>query len=87
MNLFEEQMNKMIENGIVYYVEADIPKRYLLLLPIVDLTQHSIKVIVCLDAKAKYKGTSLNDVLLEGKFVMNEILQVLIRFRTGKIAL
>lgn len=86
MNLFE-QMNKMIENGIVYYVEADIPKRYLLLLPIVDLTQHSIKVIVCLDAKAKYKGTSLNDVLLEGKFVMNEILQVLIRFRTGKIAL
>ena len=56
------------------------PKRYLPLLAIVNLDRESIKVRVCLDAKSKYKGVSLNDVLLKGRLEMNDI-------RSGKNAL
>ena len=49
--------------------------------------KESTKVRVCLDAKAKYKGVSLNDALLKGKMEMIDIFQALTRFRAGKNAL
>ena len=85
--LFEEQMSNMIKEGILRKVNDDVPKRYLPLLAIVDLNRKSTKVRVCLDAKCKYKGISLNDALLKGKMDTNEILRVLIRFRLGKVAM
>ena len=53
----------------------------------VNLENDSTKVRVCLDAKSKYKGVSLNDALLKGKLEMADIIQVLIGFRTGYHAL
>ena len=85
--LFEEQMNNMIKEGILRKVNDDVPKRYLPLLAIVDLNRKSTKVRVCLDAKYKYKGISLNDTLLKGKMDMNEILRVLTRFRLRIVAM
>lgn len=87
MNLFEEQIENMKENGVLRQVEEDVPRRYLPLIAVVDLTRKSTKVRICLDSKSRYRGHSLNDVLLKGKIEMNEILQVLTRFRVGKNAL
>ena len=86
MKLFAEQINEMIK-GVLHRVDAHYPKRYLPLLAIVNLGRESTKVRICLDAKSTYKGVSLNDVLLKGKLEMNDIFQVLSRFRSGKNAL
>ena len=49
--------------------------------------KESTKVSVCLDAKAKYEGVSLNDALLKGRMEMIDMFQALTRFRAGENAL
>ena len=80
-------MQMMIEQGVLRLVDEGYPKRYLPLLAVVDMERESTKVRVCLDAKTKFQGLCLNDILLKGKLVMPDILRVLITFRAGKFAL
>ena len=87
MRLFSEQIDEMVEKGILKKVDESYPSRYLPLLAVIGLGRESTKVRVCLDSKAKFKNISLNDVLLKGKLEMPDILQILTRFRTGNIAL
>ena len=49
--------------------------------------KETTKVRVCLDAKSKYRNVSLNDALLKGKLEMPDIMQIITRFRVGKVAM
>ena len=44
------------------------------------------RVIVTFDASAKYQGTSLNENLLPGIDFLNNLVNVITKFRTGKYA-
>ena len=52
----------------------------------VDRDRESSKVRVCLDAKSKHFGMSLNDAFLKGKHELNDTYQVLTKFRCGVYA-
>ena len=85
--LFQEQILDMVKNGIIYEVDPEYPKRYLPLLAVINLEKDSSKVRICLDAKCKFKGISLNGALLNGRLEMVDIFQVLTRFRCGAFAI
>ena len=72
----------MISLNILKKVDESYPKRYLPLLAI-DLERDSSKVRVCLDSKSKHSGMSLNDAFLKGKYEMNDIYQIITKFRCG----
>ena len=82
--LVDEQIEEMVSNGILRQTDPTYPKRYVPLIAVIDLDRESSRVRVCLDAKAKYHGASLNDALLKGNLKMNDIYQVITRFRSGK---
>ena len=71
--LFNQQINEMIENGIIRNVDSGYPRSYLPLLAVVNPEKESSKVRVCLDAKCKFNGISLNDALLKGPWPTNRI--------------
>ena len=43
------------------------------------------KVRIVFDTAAKCQGTSLNDNLVQGPHLTNEVVDVLLRFRTGEV--
>ena len=85
--LFSDQIQEMIDEGILELVDDDYPRRYVPLLAVVDMERDSTKVRICLDAKAKFKKLALNDLLLKGKLEMPNIVQIVTAFRTGRYAL
>ena len=85
--LFNQQINEMIENGIIRKVDSGYPRRYLPLLAVVNPGKESSKVRVCLNAKCKFNGISLNDALLKGRIRIMDIFQALTQFRCGKFAI
>ena len=86
-NLFRESVEYMIREGVWREVSPDYPKRYLPLLTVVNLDRETTKVRICLDARCKFKGTSLNDVLLKGSVDVVDIFQATTKVRCGKFAL
>ena len=85
--LFQEVKEGMIKEGIWQQVDADYPKRYLPLVVVVDLEKETSKVRVCLDAKRKFKGMSLNDALLKGSVDMVDIFEAITKARSGTYVL
>ena len=45
------------------------------------------KIRIVFDATAKFKGTSLNENLIHGPNLANEIIEVLFRFRKEQVAI
>ena len=45
------------------------------------------KVRIVFDAASKYRGKSLNDAILPGPKMQNEIVDVLLRFRSAPVAI
>ena len=80
-------MEEMISSKILRKTEPGFPKRYLPILAVLDLEREITKLRICLDAKSKYDGVSLNDALLKGKYEMNDIYRTLTKFRSGVVAL
>ena len=83
LHMFNEQVKEMISLGVLKKVDSSHPKCYLPLLAVVNLEKESTKVRVCLNSKTKFGGLSLNDVLLHGKYEINDIFQTIMRFRSG----
>ena len=75
--LFQEQIKEMVATGVLRKVDSAYPKRYLPLLAISSLGRESSKVRICLDAKCKFEGISLNDYLFNGRIEINDIFKVL----------
>ena len=84
---FEEQIQEMIDTGIIKRVNEDYPKRYLPLLAVIKPDKESTKVRVCLDAKSKYNGFSWNDGQYKGKVEMTDVWEIITRFRCGDVTL
>ena len=72
---------------ILRKVAPDVPQRYLPVLAMVNPERESTKLRVFLDSEAKFSGFSLNDALLKGKMKMNDIFEIVLRFRCGKYTL
>ena len=51
--LFSEQINEMIKLSVLKPDDVDFPKRYLPLLPVINMERDSTKIRVCVDAKTK----------------------------------
>ena len=86
-NLFREQIEEMIDGEILKRVSSCYPKRYLPLIAVTNLEKLSSRVRVCLDAKCKFEGKSLNDALLKVRVEELDIFQAITRFRSGRYAL
>ena len=71
--LFQEQIDAMICKGILKEVNEKYPRRYLPILAVTDLNRKSTKVRVCLDARSKFHGLGMNDLLYKGRINMPDI--------------
>ena len=85
---YTEQMRQYIENG---YAE-EIPAReqsgrcwYLPHQPVTNQNKPG-KVRVVFDGASKFRGTSLNDQLLQGPDYFNSLVGILLRFRQDRVA-
>ena len=59
---------------------------YLLHFPVYREDKQSTRVRIVMNGKSEYKGTSLNDCVLKGPKVINELVNVLLRFRRYRVA-
>ncbi len=85
--MFRESVEIMVKDGIWKEVSYDFPCRYLPVLAVVDMQRETTKVRVCLDAKSKFKGVSLNDNLLKGEVDVVDIFQAITKARCGEYAI
>lgn len=67
-----------IQNGVVHYLPHD---------PVVRSDKSTTKLRIVYDASAKSNGSSLNDCLYAGPKFGQNIMDILLRFRTHRIAL
>ncbi|XP_045213227.2 uncharacterized protein LOC123564038 [Mercenaria mercenaria] len=89
--MYRSTMNDYITNGYANPVtDADVMETgkvwYLPHHPVINPKKPG-KVRIVFDCAAKYRGTSLNDNILQGPDFMNSIVGVLIRFREEPVAL
>ena len=88
---YVKKMNTYIDSGFAVKVdvadeaESNIPKNYLPHHGVLHPQKKKLRVVF--DCSAKYKGLSLNDVLLQGPDYLNSLVGVLLRFRQGKVAI
>ena len=87
---YREAVNKYLESGYAHKVtdEEDLHGPNQWYLPHHGVYKRSAterKIRVVFDASAKFKGKCLNDMLLPGPVLQNELPQVLTKFREGDI--
>lgn len=79
-----------IEKGYIEEVKDPVvntPCWYLPHFPVIREDKSTTKVRIVLDSAAKYHGKSLNDVMLPGPKLQQDLVSILIRFRRGRVAL
>ena len=85
------QINNLIHKGYATKIEAanlqDSPKTWYLPIFIALNPNKPQKLRLVWDAASKSNGKSLNDFLLSGPDLLQPLVQVLLSFRTGKIAI
>ena len=91
-NNYDQIFNEYEENNIIEKVqEEDVPDpgniHYLPHRAVVRHVKTTTKVRPVFDASAKVEGVSLNDCLYSGPNLLSMIFDILLRFRTNKIAL
>ncbi|XP_003741882.1 uncharacterized protein LOC100901297 [Galendromus occidentalis] len=93
LNSLDEEMKKYIERGYAEIAEPKKPNElvhYLPLLPVIKRNSDAeiVKVRVVKDAGARRRDeAALNDVLICGDNLLPDVVQVLLRFRQGDIAI
>ena len=82
-------MEEMVEKGYAEKVSSANEESHVNYIPHhgVYHPQKPNKIRVVFDCSAKYKGVSLNDMLLKGPDLINSLVAVLMRFREERIAL
>ena len=82
--MYVERVSEQVGKGGVSYIPS--LKWYLPHHPVVN-HRKSAKVRIVFDCAARFQGACLNDILLQGPDLTNELLGVLLRFRKERIAL
>ena len=67
--------------------DCDLVKWYLPHFPVVRKDRSTTKVQIVFDASARFKRTSLNDVIYQDTKLQNDLLKVLLQFRRYPVAL
>ena len=87
----KKQLGAVFENGRAVFIdEADVPPgvpSFVLPLHIVYEPKKPTKPRCCHDGASKLDGTCLNDHILTGPDLMNDLLGVLFRFRENRVTL
>ncbi|CAM1307174.1 Uncharacterised protein r2_g1709 [Pycnogonum litorale] len=76
-NLFARKVNEKDDEHDVWYIHHH---------PVINVNKPN-KVRIVFDCSAKHESVSLNDMLYQGPDLANELIGVLIRFRTFKFAM
>jgi hypothetical protein len=87
---YSAAMEANIEKGYIREVKrptSDEPSWYLPHFPVVREDKTTTKVRIVLDSAAKYAGKSLNDEMLAGPKLQQDLVEILVRFRRGTVAL
>lgn len=81
-------MQALLENGHAERAPEPELNREYWYLPIFGVyhPQKKDRIRMVFDSSAKYQGVSLNDVLMKGPNLMNNLIGVFLRFRVGVIA-
>ena len=89
---YKEKMKENLEKGYVRLVEEDSdeegsPAWYLPHFPVVREDKQTTKVRIVMDSAAQFAGNSLNSEMLSGPKLQNDMVDLLIRFRSHPVAL
>ena len=88
---YKEAMNANVEKGYVRKLEAneteDCPGWYLPHFPVIREDRETTKVRIVFDSAARCKETSLNDEMLTGPKLQQDVLKIRLRFRRKPVAL
>jgi hypothetical protein len=87
---YNEVMQSNIDKG--YIVETTFPTSeqacwYLPHFPVIREDKLTTKVRIVLDSAAQYEDTSLNDMMLTGPKIQKDLIDIILRFRSGAVAL
>ena len=88
---YQATIEAYVEKGYLRKVPPDeqtpVSAWYLPHFPVVRMDKTTIKVRIVFDCSAKCKGTSLNDMILAGPKLQQDLFNVLVRFRRNPVGI
>ncbi|CAM1295397.1 Uncharacterised protein r2_g452 [Pycnogonum litorale] len=85
---YQQQMNANIEKGYIRKISSiDQDGWYLPHFPVIREDRSTSKLRIVFDSAAKSEGISLNDMMLSGPKLQQDLLDILLRFRQKEIAI